>query len=151
MTIFWYIIYIIIAIILLIIISYYLNNIGIGIFQRIIIVISILILELMFGIIIYYNGGITTNIIYPPTSNICPDYWQYQNNLCLIPTNKRNIGSFSIIDKTPPHGYDTNKNGIDFNNSGWSSLSTTKFCEKQKWSNINNILWDGITNIDGVC
>jgi hypothetical protein len=145
-----YILYIIIAVLLLIGLSYYLNNIGIGMFQKIIIIMVLLILEIIFGILMYNGGIITKNISYPPIANICPDYWQYQNNLCLIPNNNKNIGSFSINNKIPA-GYNNDYKGIDFTNSGWQTIGTNSFCSKQKWANINNIVWDGITNIDGGC
>jgi len=152
MTWFWYILYIIIAILILIGITYYLNKLGVGNVQRFIIIIVIIILELLFGVIIYNNGGIVNlGIGYPPAANICPDYWEYGNNLCLIPYNNRNIGTFKADNTTTPPGYNSKYNGIDFNDPGWSSVATNAFCSKQKWANMNNIWWDGITNIDNQC
>ena len=146
MTWWFYIFYILLAICLLLLIINYLNNMGFGIFSQIMIITGIVILEIIFYIIIYFNGKIV-NINYPPTPNICPDYWEYNNKLCLIPNNKRNTGSWTISSKTP--GY--YNNSIDFSNPDWSLLATTDFCAKQKWANTNNILWDGITNVDSKC
>jgi hypothetical protein len=88
-------------------------------------------------------------IKYPPVPNVCPDYWQYGYNMCLIPENKRNIGTLILNDSTP--GFNSRYNGINFNDSKWSNVSSTAFCAKQKWANMNNILWDGITNVNGDC
>jgi hypothetical protein len=123
---------------------------------------AILVVEFVFGSLLYNNGGTlySTSVAYPPIANICPDYWQYDNDLCIIPTDNRNIGSFSknvgnslakpTGDKMPP-GYNTYYNGINFNDPGWSLVTSTAFCTKQNWANINNIWWDGITNVKGVC
>jgi hypothetical protein len=147
---YWYIIYIVLGILILVGLSYYLNNIGVSPFKRIIILVAVFVLEVIFGIVIYGNGGIMPlNINYPPSPNVCPDYWQYANNLCIIPDNGRNVGS---LGKVPvASGYNKTYNGIDFNNAGWSSSGKTAFCAKQSWANTNNIWWDSITNIDGGC
>lgn len=102
-------------------------------------------LEVFIFILIYKNGGI--NIIYPPVSNVCPDYWSNSNNLCLIPDNI-NTGFLNDISLSSIPGYDSLHNGINFRDPLWSSTATTSFCAKKKWANMNNIYWDGITNID---
>ena len=46
---------------------------------------------------------------------------------------------------TPGYSYDVS-NGlltqyIDFSNNGWNGI-----CDIKKWTNTNNIVWDGVSN-----
>ena len=61
-----------------------------------------------------------------------------------IPYNE-NLGYYTT---DFPYGYDeTNpqKNVVDFNHIDWDIYGSGA-CEKQKWANIHNIAWDGISN-----
>jgi predicted membrane channel-forming protein YqfA (hemolysin III family) len=150
MDLIWIIIYIIFSTIILIIIKEFLNNIGIGKFLTIIIMVASVILELIIGLIIYNNQKIS-NVLYSQIPNICPDYWEDKNDYCLIPNNKKNIGTLDKTKYSLIPGYDSNVNAINFNDEKWLYYSTDTLCLKKKWANwanINNIKWDGITNVE---
>ena len=93
----------------------------------------------------------------------CPDYWKsFRNNnivYCQVdPSNKGKLvlenGYYKNIvgkDKNYILGSNTNnKNLINFNDSSWiKSAINNKNTLKQEWkdwANVNNIIWDTITN-----
>ena len=117
----------------------------------------VLILLLIFIGILLSKGN--ENLAYPPNYGTCPDYWKYDldKKKCIIPENKPdaiNIGNmYNETTKTlndnilnsPGYSYDIS-NGtmtqyIDFSNNNWQGV-----CDKKKWANMNNIVWDGVSN-----
>lgn len=95
------------------------------------------------------KSGNTSNDIFPPVQNTCPDLWEARQEgdiiQCNIPTNN-NIGNLKnsdgiITDLTAGeiNGINTNKDAIDF-----SSYETE--CDKKIWADKYNIKWDGISN-----
>jgi len=95
------------------------------------------------------KSGNTSNDIFPPVQNTCPDLWEATQEgdiiQCKIPTDK-NIGNLknsqgNIDDLTAGEiiGLNTNKDAIDF-----SSYETE--CDKKIWADKYNIKWDGISN-----
>jgi hypothetical protein len=58
-----------------------------------------------------------------------------------------NLGYYT---KDFPHGYDEKnpqKNIVDFNHVDWN-IYGSGLCEKQKWANVHNIAWDGVSNFN---
>lgn len=58
-----------------------------------------------------------------------------------------NLGYYT---KDFPHGYDEKnpqKNVVDFNHVDWN-IYGSGLCEKQKWANVHNIAWDGVSNFN---
>jgi hypothetical protein len=117
----------------------------------------ILLLILIFIGILLSKGN--QNLAWPPSYGICPDYWMHDlsNNKCIIPKfepDAINIGNMydpstkqlkdSVID-TPGYSYDMSgtvlTQYIDFSDNLWEST-----CDKKKWCNTHNIVWDGISN-----
>lgn len=95
------------------------------------------------------KSGNTSNDIFPPVKNSCPDLWEATQEgdiiQCNIPTNN-NIGILkdsdgNIDDLTAGDiiGLNTNKDAIDF-----SSYETE--CDKKRWADKYNIKWDGVSN-----
>jgi len=97
--------------------------------------------------------GVTVPV-FPPTYNTCPDFWDIQGNVCVIPSatgkNVGNIYSGSTLNLTTENtpGLNTLNKTIDFSDKDWGTYSTFK-CTQKKWANKNNILFDGITNFNG--
>ena len=108
----------------------------------------ILILLLTFiGTLLYTS---TSTAPFPPTANICPDYWQITSNkTCKIPSpGARN--PFTYLSSLPSEQQPVGLNGtsIDFGHADWSRKYSgmTALCAKKKWAEANRITWDGITN-----
>jgi hypothetical protein len=121
-----------------------------------IIVLSILIIFLI--IVLSYYGIVLQKRVkeskeYPPQPpSKCPDYWEMNvNGSCIIPTSSsKNTGSIygtnNQINLNSNSTYGFINGNIDFNNSGWSTGGANALCNKKKWANMNNIVWDGVTN-----
>jgi type 1 fimbria pilin len=95
------------------------------------------------------KSGNTSNNVFPPVQNTCPDLWEATQEddiiQCNIPTDK-NIGILKDSDGAINEltageiiGLNTDKDAIDF-----SSYETE--CDKKKWADKYNIKWDGISN-----
>jgi hypothetical protein len=124
-----------------------------------IIVISILIVFLI--IVLSYYGIVLHKKIkdvkeYPPQPpSTCPDYWSVNvDGKCIIPLqNTKNTGSIYgannelLLNEKSTYGL-INGN-VDFNNNTWSAGGANATCNKKKWANTNNIVWDGVTNFNG--
>jgi hypothetical protein len=85
---------------------------------------------------------------YPPSYNLCPDYWKSNGSgVCVMPTNGVNTTSPM---KGNTYGYTEGSNSINFSDAGWSAGGTgDQRCGWQKWANLNEIQWDGVTNYNG--
>ena len=91
--------------------------------------------------------------VFPPTYNSCPDYWDVQGNVCLIPSaTGKNVGNIysggNLNLKTDTYGFNEIDKTIDFNNPSWGTGASLR-CAQQKWANKYQILFDGITNFNG--
>jgi hypothetical protein len=124
-----------------------------------IIVLTIFIIFLI--IVLSYYGivlqkKIKNTKIYPPQPpSQCPDYWNIDaNGSCIIPTvSSKNTGIIYgdnneiKLNSNSTYGY--NNGIIDFKDNGWSAGGSNALCNKKKWANLNNIVWDGVTNYNG--
>ena len=130
------------------------------IFQITVLAVAAIILILIFttiGILTKYS---TTDNVFPPIANSCPDNWTVNGDkTCAIPSSSGlNVGTIytggtinlsnnkSDSGKIYTPGYSSGSNSIDFSDAGWGSLGSTPTCAKNKWVNTNTINWDGISN-----
>lgn len=131
--------------------------------------IIVLSIAILFLILILTSVGILlstkNNIeVYPPMKNDCPDYWQSsnENNQIVCTPNNKNYGKLKLsfatdykITKTDLFVPDNVSNDIitsdnkkiNFNHPSWASAyNSTNTCALYKWTNDNNVVWDGISN-----
>lgn len=122
-------------------------------FYVIVITIAIVLLILALTYIgVFLIGDDTTQVTFPPHSNQCPDYWEVNGDgACVIPgTNDVNFGNAGTavgfvkkeddgitVDDSYPQPDLTNTN-ISFENR--------TICEKKRWANTFDVVWDGVTN-----
>jgi len=122
-------------------------------FQIIVLSIAVFILIIILTAIGLGLRNLKNKIVYPPIANQCPDYWPVasDNVSCSIPLypNGKNIGtsynsdgSIKFTNSTVP-GF--NSSTINFNDPGWSANGSST-CNKQKWANQYQVVWDGISN-----
>lgn len=98
-----------------------------------------------------YNNK--TNVPFPPVMSTCPDYWQVNGNVCVIPANgKLNTGSIydlngnSVLNANSTFGYDSGNSIIDFKNETWGKMGKSSICQQKDWTGKYNIIWDGVSN-----
>ena len=119
-------------------------------------IIFLILLFLFLGIMIRNQNS---TAIYPPTSNVCPDYWSKDNNgNCLMPTKMSLENATTFINSGGQSNLGKNSNiapfskdgkSFDVNNLLWSSGGKSTLCAQKDWSNQNNIIWDGVSNFNG--
>ena len=118
------------------------------------------------GMVVFLSYNITkttTDSVFPPVENKCPDFWLTDaNGLCLVPSilvPDGNWGTF-VGDKATKanqapktHGYQMNAGGdtINFKHAGWGASESSSLCNKKKWASTYGIHWDGVSNYSGVC
>jgi len=127
-------------------------------FYIIVITIAIICLILTLTVIGIILTSQTTAVTFPPTQNTCPDYWTVGTDMTgnvICNVNPMNVGIYACttasggykIDPSPP-GYTSGK--FDFSDPGWATTyTTTNQCALHKWTNQNNISWDGVSNYNG--
>lgn len=112
-------------------------------FNTIVLTIAVIFLILILtavGVIMLYTNN--NNMVYPPTSSTCPDYWTYSNGKCT--SNGTNLGKISAAGPvtgtsatafsfSPADGYFT-QNGI------------SQTCGQKRWAVTNGVVWDGVSN-----
>jgi hypothetical protein len=113
-------------------------------FYKTVVIVAIVMLILAFvglGVIMQEQDG---NTEYPPQQNSCPDHWISTGDNCKINTDsggtELNVGNFShesddYMTYTDVSGVKT----VTFN-------SSLLVCDKKKWANKYNIVWDGVSN-----
>lgn len=137
-------------------------------FQKIVIIICIILLVIGLGILAGLIHLASQNATFPPNINTCPDYWDSkldangkvtchnnsQINQCKNdwpnPSNGGQPGFCTKISGLEP---DTDIPGI------WNSASikynekdkTDTNCMKYIWANYEKVAWDGITNNKTIC
>lgn len=111
------------------------------------------------------------NLIFPPTSLPCPNYWQLNaDGTCSIPVATPmpnnagavssqymdsyipvNIGSWDrkTYNGKPLPGLDATGYSINFSHNGWGSSSYSATCAKRDWAKKAGIIWDGVSNYNG--
>ena len=105
-----------------------------------------------------------TNMVYPPISNTCPDYWNIDGSNCVIPTGAAYATAAIAVgdyDGTGNTGRFTKKSDVKMpistinvggttvfspSDPAWTSGGLTALCAQNKWANQYNILWDGVSN-----
>ena len=91
---------------------------------------------------------------FPPSYSNCPDFWDVNGNVCVIPSSVgRNIGTIYDINNiltltsTNTFGLSQDNKTVDFNDKHWGTGASLK-CAQQKWAKSYGILFDGITNFN---
>jgi hypothetical protein len=124
-------------------------------FYKIVIIVAIVFLILTLTVVGILLSARNNTQIYPPTKNDCPDYWKsistdQATGYATCTPNKINIGSFKKVDDLSNNVPGYKQGNIDFSDSGWGSkYNTTTICALNKWTNLNNINWDGVSNYNG--
>lgn len=110
--------------------------------------VALIIMFIIVGVMISMNNQNTT---YPPIVNDCPNFWSKDGNgNCIIPISTSVNYPITTISADLPGKTTTY---IDFRNDGWARYSgaTSAVCAKKNWAVLNGVLWDGISNYNGVC
>jgi len=126
----------IILLIILAVIITFLNKSNIGSFQKIILILAIVVLFITL-IIIAYALKQSKNANWPPIVPDCPDYWVSDlsgNNI--ICKNVKNLGTCK-----PPTG--SSNLVMNFNTPPYTGSNGN--CAKYTWANNCGIAWDGLT------
>jgi hypothetical protein len=135
-----------------------------GIVLTVAAILFILLLTLM-GVLISRSPS---TIIYPPTSNTCPDYWAVDaaTGQCTFPTTgsngiARNQGfypndSYTKFNSDPkanmkaPFATVTGTTWtFNPNDTKWSANGKSSLCSQRDWAVNHNIVWDGVSNYNG--
>ena len=92
-----------------------------------------------------------TKTEYPPQQSACPDHWSSTSvpNQCKInkdsDNTELNVGNF-----TASNGASDDYMTYSVNSSSSNKLvtfnSSLLVCDKKKWANKYNIVWDGVSN-----
>jgi hypothetical protein len=129
-------------------------------FQITVLIVAAVLLILIFATVGILSKYATTDQVFPPIANTCPDYWSVDpNGNCSIPLSSgTNIGSLYTggainltankddRSKTFTPGYDSINYYINFTDPLWSTLGKSAVCGKKKWASTNSLQWDGISN-----
>lgn len=101
-------------------------------FQKIVIIIAIILLILALAFIATAISNDKKNTQYPPVISECPDYWKHnvERNVC---ENVHNLGK-KTSDGSKIKDFDLNM------------LNKLTLCDKLSGSKYLNLSWDGITN-----
>lgn len=102
--------------------------------MSVILVISLIV----FGIMIYNSKY---GVKFPPVDAQCPDYWE------TIPKN--NGSNDSVCYNVKNIGNSSCEKKIDFSGPMWTGVNG--LCQKQKWANKCEQIWDGVTNVANAC
>ena len=127
----------IILLIILAVIITFLNKSNIGSFQKIILILAIVVLFITLIIIAYALKQSSKNANWPPIVPDCPDYWVSDlsgNNI--ICKNVKNLGTCK-----PPTG--SSNLVMNFNTPPYTGSNGN--CAKYTWANNCGIAWDGLT------
>ena len=101
-------------------------------FQKIVLVVAIIILILMLTFIGYALYSHRFNLKFPPVTAECPDYWVAKKKEC---TNPKNLGKC--------------KGPKNFNSKAYKGHDGD--CAKSKWANNCGVTWQGITSNPDIC
>ena len=127
----------IILLIVLAVIMTFLIKSNIGAFQKMILMVAIVVLFITLIIIAYSLKQSKNSDNWPPVVPICPDYWVSDgsgNNITC--TNVKNLGKCK-----PSAG--SKHLVMNFNNAPYTGANGN--CAKYTWANNCGIAWDGLT------
>jgi hypothetical protein len=119
-------------------------------FQRVVIIIAIIILIITLCILGYYLRKEKLEGNYPPVIPECPDYWRQEVLEKINNDNEKETRYICTNNKSLGKNSD---NSIDFNDKKWNGKykGARGLCEKKKWANKHELSWDGLSNNDDVC
>ena len=131
-------------------------------FYLIILSVATFILILVLGFMGWMLSHQKDDIMFPQVTISCPDFWTLSdNNVCMLPEDgKFNRGADGSLTKYRAIGSATNVDvpgmksdnsqipvGFDSSDAGWGT-SKSATCNKRKWANDNDIVWDSVTNVN---
>jgi len=114
-------------------------------FYTIIIIVALVLLIIsltLFGV--YYRTFSVKP--FPETQDFCPKLWTVDSSgNCIKPSTDISYNKLNSIPIDTPGKL---SNGFNPNDSGWGLYSgaTNSICGKKKWSDKNNITWNGVSN-----
>jgi hypothetical protein len=119
-------------------------------FYTIVIIIAVILLIGALSVIgITLTKNKQTNA-FPEYQENCPDFWTLNGTICSpnasnTPPPSKFVGIKPSVNHTGVMISNDKKSivSLDTNPDNWSSI-----CDKYKWSNLNGILWDGVSNIN---
>ena len=124
-------------------------------FKTTVLGVAVVVLILVLTVVGLMMAGNQANMLFPPTSLPCPNYWQLTSDgKCKLPYlgpgngNEANLGSLKADSSNTP-GYDSTNKTVDFNSNAWGASGITATCAKQAWAKKAGILWDGVSNYNG--
>jgi len=129
-------------------------------FQITVLIVAAVLLILIFATVGILSKYATTDKVYPPIANTCPDYWTVDaSGNCRIPTSgSSNMGTLydgngvisisaeSNTNKIFTPGYNSSSAIINFTDPIWATLGKNPVCAKKKWAATNSLQWDGVSN-----
>jgi hypothetical protein len=88
---------------------------------------------------------------FPPVLSKCPDYWDISGDICINPPIKNGLPGLNGKLMTNCGGsYDRYHDDANCNikptDTKWSNNNLTPTCNHKNWANMNNIMWDGVSN-----
>ena len=107
-----------------------------AIFQKSVFFIFLIIFVISIIFIIIGLRNSSSKTTWPPIIGSCPDYWLNspdKDGLCI---NNKKLGT-------------CNNKEMDFSVAPF--IGTNSLCEKYKWANSCNVIWDGISNVTNPC
>lgn len=127
-------------------------------FYLIILSVATFILILVLGFMGWMLSHQKDEIMFPQVTISCPDFWTLSdNNVCMLPeggkfnrgangslTKYRAVGSATDVDVP---GINDEQTGFDSSDAGWGTGKSAT-CNKRKWANDNDIVWDSVTNVN---
>jgi hypothetical protein len=125
-------------------------------FYLIVVSIALITLVIFLTLVGLLMRNIDSSTPFPPTVNMCPDYWRVNaDGSCSMPIQSSFNDVSSVLNTgknktllSNPNVAPYSKNGSSFSTKDplWTSNGETVECAQKNWASTNNILWDGISN-----
>jgi hypothetical protein len=117
-------------------------------FNTIVLTVAVIFLILILtavGVMMLYTSN--NNMVYPPTSSTCPDYWAYTGGNCV--SNGTNEGTVAGTVAGSNNGPVSGSSGtwkLDPADSYFTKNGISKTCGQKRWAVTNGVVWDGVSN-----
>jgi hypothetical protein len=114
-------------------------------FNTIVLTVAVIFLILILtavGVMMLYTSN--NNMVYPPTSSTCPDYWTY-NAAGKCVSKGTNDSTVADSNNGPVSGNSGNWT-LDPADSYFTKNGISKTCGQKRWAVTNGVVWDGVSN-----
>lgn len=130
-------------------------------FQITVLLVAAILLIAIFTTVGILSKYTTSDKVYPPISNTCPDYWAVDTSgNCIIPPTAASINvgdsyasgiiNFTTddqdVNKIYTPGYISDGGKINFADPLWGTKGKSIECAKKSWASQSKVIWDGISN-----